>query len=80
MAVEIKLRAKYLNHVNGTQRSAPSGNAGVNRHRGEPRKQVKEEQQRITAEHQMALVLVGGRHRRFVRVRDLEGFLSAHRL
>ena len=76
MSVEIKLREKYLRHTNGTQKSSPSGNAGVNRHRGETRKDVREAQQAVTREHQMTLVLFGGRHRRFVRTRDLDGFLA----
>jgi hypothetical protein len=70
MAVEIRLRRKYLEHVNGHHKSS-SGTSGANKHRGETNKVRKEAAQAATRDNQMVLVLVGGRKRSWVRATDL---------
>jgi hypothetical protein len=63
VGVEIPLRSKYLYHVNGTQRSSPSGQAGPNKHRGETNKDRKAAAQAATRANMKTLVLVDGRRR-----------------
>jgi hypothetical protein len=70
MTVEIPLRRKYLEHINGHHKSS-SGTSGANKHRGETDKKRKEAAMAATRANQRVLVLVGGRKRSWVRAADL---------
>ena len=65
---EIRLKWKYRRpQANGHQKSSASGHSGVNRHRGETRKDVREAAQAVTKAHTPILVLTSTGKRRWVR-------------
>ena len=72
MAIELPVKQKYRDHVNGHHKST-SGNGGTNKHRGETDKKRKEAAQEATRDNQMVMVLDQGRKIRWYRAADWYG-------
>lgn len=70
MPVEIPLKLKYRRASNGRFKSSHSV-TGISRHRGEADQKRRDAAQQMTKANRMVLVLVDGRHRRFVRADSL---------
>jgi hypothetical protein len=66
VAVELAVKRKYLQHVNGHHKSS-SNNQGANKHRGETDKVRKAAAMQATRDNQMVKVLWQGRKIRWFR-------------